>query len=91
MPIENTSKIQQFLRSELSFYITLIGSVVAFAGMYNGISTKIEVMNANFSSHIEQGKDQNLNIRVGEIEKVIPVILSKLSLTSYKESNLHKT
>lgn len=84
---EPTSKIQQFLRSEVSFYFTVVGAVMAFAGMYNGLSTKIEVISANFESHIETGKDQNLNNRVTEVEKVIPVILNRLNLTTWKQNN----
>jgi len=50
--MESPSAIQKFLRSELSFYITLIGAVFAIAGFYFGISNKIELITERLETHM---------------------------------------
>ena len=50
--MENTN-IQKFLRSELSFYGTIVAAVLSIAGFYFGITNQINLMAQKMESHIE--------------------------------------
>jgi hypothetical protein len=52
--MENQGNIQKFLRSELSFYITLIGAVLTIAGFYFGLSNQINLIAQKMEIHLEQ-------------------------------------
>lgn len=70
------SAVQKFLRSELSFYLTIIGAVMAFAGMYFGLSNRIDLL-AQDLKYLNQTISANdsrvaaLEIRITNNEKEI--------------------
>lgn len=38
------STLQKFLRSEISFYISVVMALLAFAGLYFGLSNRIDLL-----------------------------------------------
>ena len=71
----NESSIQRFLRSEISFYITLIGAVLAIAGFYFGLSNKIGVIVERLDTHILN--TSYIPLKIAQISEDVAVLKSE--------------
>jgi hypothetical protein len=75
--MDNQTAVQKFLRSELSFYITLIGAVLTIAGFYFGISNKIDLMAQRLDTHIEMTSE--FPKQIAQLEKEVAVLKVNLN------------
>jgi hypothetical protein len=74
--MNNESTVHKFLRSEISFYATLIGAVLTIAGFYFGISNKIDLMAQKLDTHIEM--TSSLPKQVAQLETDVAVLQTKI-------------
>jgi hypothetical protein len=81
-PSMDESAVSRFLKSELSFYATVIVAVFSIAAMFFGLQGKIELL----SQKLEYSTDTStrlssqlsgMEVRVGMVEKAIAVLQSK--------------
>jgi hypothetical protein len=77
-----TSSVQKFLRSELSFYGTIIAAVMAFAALYYGLSGRIDLLSQELRFHTESGNKYEtaltaLELRVTALEKAVLLLDKK--------------
>ena len=67
------------------FFVSIIVSVFAFAGLYYGLSLKIELLNQKVDYLVQQTKEYNernkeVLTRLGIVEKDVGIIYTKLSI-----------
>lgn len=75
--MNSESTIQKFLRSELSFYITLVSAVLTIAGFYFGITNQIALLTQKVENHIIT--TLYLPEKVASLSEQIAVLKSKLN------------
>lgn len=80
--MENTN-VQKFLRSELSFYGTIVAAVLSIAGFYFGITNQINLMAQKMDSHIES--TAYLPASMYEIKEKVAILMAE------NKSNNNKT
>lgn len=88
---ENTSSVQRFLRSELSFYGTIIAAVFAITGLYFGMQSGIKDVGNSLnllSQRVEfstgtfndvAAKVSALDLRVSALETAHALLAAQLS------------
>lgn len=75
----NESTISRFLKSEISFYLTVLTALAAFVGLYYGLSNRIDLLSQEVRFHTGQSgtaeqQVKDLQARVTEIEKQIIIL-----------------
>ena len=81
MDTNGVTTVQKFLRSEVSFYLTIVGAILAFAGLYYGLSNRIDLLTQELHFHTEQSSKVDVEIsslgaRLTTAERAI-IILQK--------------
>jgi cell division protein FtsL len=67
--------VQKFLRSELSFYATIITAVLTIAGFYFGLTNQMNLMAQKIETHIES--TEYMPLAVATIKEQIAVLVSQ--------------
>lgn len=75
--MEKETTVQKFLNSPISFFTSIVIAVFAFAGMYFGITNKIELMAQKIEYHIGQTAD--IPGRTSMLETAVAVLQAKQS------------
>lgn len=84
-------KNMETAKKYLELGITILTIIATSCALYFGLKNDINLIGYRLDLHVSQDSKDDIVKRVSEIEKVLPVILSKLNLTSYKESQLHNS
>ena len=71
----NETAVQKFLRSEISFYITVVSAVVAIAGFYFGISNQINLLAEKMDNHIKSTSEIPTDVEM--LREKVAVLESK--------------
>jgi hypothetical protein len=74
--MENPTTVQKILRSELSFYGAIIGTVIAVAGFYFGLSNQMNLIAQRLDQHIDS--TSYVPVKLAELGEKVAVLINQI-------------
>jgi hypothetical protein len=75
--METPTVVQKFLRSELSFYATIVTAVLSIAGFYFGLTNQMNLMAQKIETHIDS--TDYIPAQLASVKENLAILLSKHS------------
>ncbi len=73
--MDNQTTVQRILRSELSFYGTIIAAVISIAAFYFGVTNQINLIAQKLDTHLEA--TAYMPLKLTEIGEKVAVLINQ--------------